>query len=120
MRVSVEKYAETHIGPITFTQFCDIHNLNVVIKERKPDVWEKAPRLRYYANFDALVEIRDRNILRGVSGDGETTLEAIRNLADSTCGKPLVLSVNARRKNLDVPKFWAEEDFSEIFPHLFK
>jgi len=96
------------IQRMTISEFADMHDLNMVVRERHTGHGDNSLP-RFYASFEHS-EVSDRCMLIGKYGDGDTPEEAIKDYAKEISEKKLVL--NAYRKNrveIQVPCLLDEE-----------
>ena len=97
------------IPEMTLEEFADKHGLELEVCERRRDRLPHAGR--FYAMF-ARAEVMDPpGFLSGVSGDGDTEEEAIRDYAERISEKRLAIYGPApayERTNIDVPRLTVE------------
>ncbi len=95
--------------PSTLTEFAEKHDLTLKANERSSSLNENGklpsgrPFRRYWVTFDH-VEIMDQGMLVGAIGDGDTTDEAIKDLAQDLAGKRIAVHARTKQRiELEVP-----------------
>ena len=99
---------ETDCAACSFEEFANRHGLELVVHERVLDAGLLRRKVeRYYANFRD-VDVKRGSILLGMSGNGNTPDEAIKDYAGILLGKRLVYRASnpQRRRDFVAPNAW--------------
>lgn len=104
MKVTISRRRATHkkTPKKELFAFGDMIGAELIINERDKE-FDSNGTMRYYAHFK-YCEVKDGNMLIGVSGDGRTINAAIRDYAKQISGKHLVFDAYTQdRKDLKAP-----------------
>lgn len=88
---------------MTIEEFAEKHDLTMSVYERTGPILP-----RFYAYFRG-AEVKEGDILIGISGDGDSEEEAIKDYAKQISTRRLVLGAyTPERREIDVPKLFYE------------
>lgn len=103
------KYELEEIPTYSFDEWCEMHGLTMVVKERSKKFREMLRISRYYASPKEHVEIMDDGILRSTFGSGDTPEQAVEDYAREILGERLVKNAYGEdRYEFDAPDEWTE------------
>lgn len=104
MHVQVEHLAV----PESFEDFCERHDIRMVVKERGKDS-RRVAGSRWYASPYSLIEVMDNGFLIAAYGDGDTPEEAVLDFAQRIRGCKLVRDAYSNRYEFQAPSEWEDK-----------
>jgi hypothetical protein len=100
------KFKDETFPSVTFDEFCDANDLEVVVRERAGEYDFN----RYYATIDRIDIKQKDELLVGIVGNGAVKEDAVRTYANLLAGLKIVRdSRETYRKELQCPNVWADE-----------
>jgi hypothetical protein len=97
------KFKDETFPEVTLDDFCEVHGLVVVVRERPGEVGDR----RYYATCDDVDLWVPDNILESAMGNASSKEEAVRNYAAKLAGRKIVVGpLGPTPVELQCPNVW--------------